>query len=460
MIELSFALYLVVVFGIGVVAHRRTQNFGDYVLGGRSLGPWTAALSAGASDMSGWLLLGLPGLAYGATGEAIWLALGLLAGTWLNWLWVAPRLRTRSVEADDAMTIPAYLAGCFPQRAAALRMIAALAILVFFVFYTSAGLVGAGKLFATVFDIDYRVAVVFGIVAVLSYTVLGGFLAVCWTDVLQGLMMLIALVLLPVIAFSAPAEIVAPVDWAAIYRSPALITIVSSVAWGLGYFGQPHVLARFKAIRDVNQVAHSRRIAISWTAFCMIGALAVGVAGRAALGGDLPDPERVFILLADALFHPFIAGLVIAAILAAIMSTADSQLLVCSSVLAEDCYRALWRRDAQPRELLRVGRLAVALVALVAGLLALNPDNSVLGLVSYAWAGFGAAFGPVILLSLYWRGLTADGALAAVMTGALVVVLWKQLSGGWFELYEIVPAFFAAGSVAILVSSIRPGVRA
>jgi len=457
-IGFSFAIYLVAVLAIGIAAHVRTRNFSDYVLGGRSLGPVTTALSAGASDMSGWLLLGLPGLAYVATAEAGWLALGLLSGTWLNWLLVAPRLRTRSVEANDAMTIPAYFAAAFPQRETALRVISAAAILIFFVFYTSSGLVAAGKLFATVFEIEYSVAVVAGIVAVLSYTMLGGFLAVCWTDVLQGLMMMLALAILPVMAFMNPPS--GAVDFSGfevITDSPGVITIISSLSWGLGYFGQPHILARFKAIRSVDDVAFSRRVAVSWTAFCMMGALGVGIAGRFGIDAVLADPERVFIELTSLVFHPLLAGIVTAAILAAIMSTADSQLLVCSSVLAEDCYRALWFRQASPKVLLRVGRLAVASVAIVAGYLALNPDSSVLGLVSYAWAGFGAAFGPVILLSLYWPRLNANGVLAGIVTGAVVVVVWKQLDGRIFDIYEIVPAFaasmFAAWLVSILTDS-------
>lgn len=450
----SFAVYLVAVFAIGVYAHLRTRDFSDYVLGGRRLGPWTAALSAGASDMSGWLLMGLPGLAYTVSVEAGWLALGLLVGTYLNWRLLAPRLRTRSVEVGDALTIPAYLAKRFPESAHSLRVISSLAILVFFVFYTSSGLVAAGKLFATVFAIDYEIAIVAGALAVLSYTVMGGFLAVSWTDLLQGLMMLAALVVLPLVAATASegASDALRVEPAAFFDATSTLGwmgVVSALAWGLGYFGQPHILARFKAIRSVEDIGVSRRIAVTWTALCLLGALGVGATGSGYFPGGVADPERVFMLLADALLHPVLAGIVIAAILAAIMSTADSQLLVCSSVLAEDCYRALLRPTASSRELLVLGRSAVVVVAALAAWLALDPDATVLGLVAYAWAGFGASFGPVILLSLLWKPMNGSGALAGILAGALTVAVWKRLDGGLFELYEMVPGFIAGLTGAI-----------
>jgi len=451
----SFAAYLLAVFAIGIYAHLRTRDFSDYVLGGRRLGPWTAALSAGASDMSGWLLMGLPGLAYAVSAEAVWLALGLLAGTYLNWRLLAPRLRTRSVAVGDALTIPAYLAKRFPESAQGLRVISSLAILVFFVFYTSSGLVAAGKLFATVFAVQYETAVVAGVVAVLSYTVMGGFLAVSWTDLLQGLMMLVALVILPIAAVSVDAGArgalsLEPAAFLDATRTLGWTGTVSALAWGLGYFGQPHILARFKAIRSVADIRISRRIAVTWTALCLLGALGVGATGSGYFPDGVADPERIFMLLADALLHPLLAGIVIAAILAAIMSTADSQLLVCSSVLAEDCYRALLRPAASSGELLVLGRSAVVLVAAVAAFLALDPEATVLGLVAYAWAGFGASFGPVILLSLLWKPMTGRGALAGILAGAATVAVWKQLSGGLFDLYEIVPGFIAglAGGVA------------
>jgi len=451
----SFAAYLLAVFAIGIYAHLRTRDFSDYVLGGRRLGPWTAALSAGASDMSGWLLMGLPGLAYAVSAEAVWLALGLLAGTYLNWRLLAPRLRTRSVAVGDALTIPAYLAKRFPESAQGLRVISSLAILVFFVFYTSSGLVAAGKLFATVFAVQYETAVVAGVVAVLSYTVMGGFLAVSWTDLLQGLMMLVALVILPIAAVSVDAGArgalsLEPAAFLDATRTLGWTGTVSALAWGLGYFGQPHILARFKAIRSVADIRISRRIAVTWTALCLLGALGVGATGSGYFPNGVADPERIFMLLADALLHPLLAGIVIAAILAAIMSTADSQLLVCSSVLAEDCYRALLRPAASSGELLVLGRSAVVLVAAVAAFLALDPEATVLGLVAYAWAGFGASFGPVILLSLLWKPMTGRGALAGILAGAATVAVWKQLSGGLFDLYEIVPGFIAglAGGVA------------
>nr|WP_165855346.1 sodium/proline symporter PutP [Marinobacter sp. JSM 1782161] len=468
-VTVTFIIYILLMLAIGYIAWKRTSNLSDYVLGGRSLGPMPSALSAGASDMSGWLLLGLPGYAYAAGYEAIWIAVGLLVGTWLNWLIVARRLRTYSLAAGDSLTLPSYFENRFEDKSRILRIISAFFILLFFLFYTSSGLVAGGKLFETVFGIDYTNAVIIGTVAVVSYTFFGGFLAVVWTDVIQGLLMFAALLLVPIMAINADG------GWSATQaameaKNPEFLSaftsadgsamtvmgILSLLGWGLGYFGQPHILARFKAIRSENDIPTARRIAVVWSGLGLLGALLVGFSAIGYFETPLEDGERAFMLLVDALFHPVIAGVLLAAILAAIMSTADSQLLVSSSALAEDFYKALFRREASQSELVWVGRFAVVGIAVVACALAFNPDSKVLELVSYAWAGFGAAFGPALILSLFWKRMTRLGALAGIIVGGVTVVVWGNLSGGILDLYEIIPGFILATIAIVVVSLATP----
>ncbi|MFD1381884.1 sodium/proline symporter PutP [Rhodanobacter aciditrophus] len=469
-ISFTFLAYLIVMLGIGLYAYKRTSNSEDYFLGGRSLGPWPTALSAGASDMSGWLLLGLPGYAFAAGMESIWLAGGLLAGTYLNWLICAKRLRTYSVETH-ALTLPEYLSTRFQDKSKLIQTISAFFILLFFLFYTSSGLVAGGKLFETVFGLDYRWAVVIGTVCVVSYTLFGGFLAVSWTDLVQGLLMCAALAIVPFAIMEG--------DWSTLPatladKNPELLTlwrdingeplsaigIISLVAWGLGYFGQPHILARFKASRSNKDIATARRIAVGWTAISMIGALLIGMVGIVYvdnhMGGALDDGEKIFMILVNAVFNPVVAGILLAAILAAIMSTADSQLLVSSSALAEDFYKTWLNPNATQKQIVNVGRLGVVALSIIALVLAFNPESSVLGLVSYAWAGFGAAFGPAIILSLFWRNMNRNGALAGIIVGGVTIVVWKQISGGIFDLYEIVPGFILS-TLAIIIVSIMTG---
>ncbi|WP_376770965.1 sodium/proline symporter PutP [Marinobacter arenosus] len=464
-ISITFLAYILLMLGVGYVAWKRTSNLSDYILGGRSLGPLPSAISAGASDMSGWLLLGLPGYAYAAGYEAIWIAVGLLAGTWLNWLFVASRLRTYSLSAGDSLTLPSYFENRFNDTSRILRVVCAFFILMFFLFYTSSGLVAGGKLFETVFGLDYTVAVIVGTIAVVSYTFFGGFLAVTWTDVIQGLLMFAALLLVPIMAINADGgwgamtaameaknpeflDAFTGTDGAAL----GVLSILSLLGWGLGYFGQPHILARFKAIRSEDDVPAARRIAVTWSGLGLLGALLCGFAAIGYFETPLDDGERAFMLLVDALFHPVIAGILLAAILAAIMSTADSQLLVSSSALAEDFYKALFRKEASQEELVWVGRLAVVGIAIIACILGLNPDSKVLELVSYAWAGFGAAFGPALILSLFWREMTRNGAIAGIIVGGATVVVWGNMSGGLLDLYEIIPGFIFA-TIAIVVVS-------
>ncbi|APX92566.1 sodium/proline symporter [Halomonas sp. 1513] len=465
-IGLTFGVYLLVMLGIGIVAYRRTTNLSDYILGGRSLGPWTSAISAGASDMSGWLLLGLPGAAYVSGISASWIAIGLLIGTWLNWLIVARRLRIYSFRASDSLTLPDFFANRFNDNTQLLRVISAIFILAFFLFYTSSGLVAGGRLFETVFGFDYTIAVTVGTLAIIFYTFFGGFLAVSWTDLIQGLMMAAALAIVPIIAFTdlggasgAGAALAAEsehmLSWfrdASTGEALTAMGIISSLAWGLGYFGQPHILARFAAIRSEDDIPAARRIAVSWSALCLVAAVAVGLLGVGFVSRELGDGETVFMVMVNLIFHPVIAGILLAAILAAVMSTADSQLLVSSSALTDDFYKALFRKDASQSELVWVGRFAVIGIAVIAYLLALNPDATVLDLVSYAWAGFGAAFGPALIMSLFWRRMNQWGALAGIVVGGVTVVVWAELSGGLFDLYEIVPGVLFAYLAIVAVS--------
>lgn len=441
---------------VGIIACRRTSTLSDYILGGRRLNSFVTALSAEASDMSGWLLLGLPGYAYAAGCESIWLAGGLLIGTYLNWRLVAPRLRDYSVMAGDSFTISEYLEARFHDRSRMLRLISGIFILVFFMIYTTSGLVAGGKLFSTVFGLPYESAVVLGASTIVAYTFLGGFLAVCWTDCIQGILMLVALVALPLMVVHEQGgwgqgfetlrginpDLLNPFT-SADGGALSAISIISLMGWGLGYFGQPHILTRFMAIRSSGEVPRARVIAMGWVTAGLVGSVLVGLGGIGTLATPLAgaDTEKVFILLVRALLHPIPAGICLAAILAAIMSTADSQLLVSSSVLAEDFYKDLFRKDASAKELMWAGRLAVVFIALWAGALSMNPASMVLDLVAYAWAGFGAAFGPTLLMSLLWKRMTRNGALAGIITGGLTVIVWKQLEGGLFDLYEIVPGF-------------------
>ena len=464
----TFVVYLAVMLLIGYYAYMRTSNSSDYFLGGRTLGPWPAALSAGASDMSGWLLLGLPGYAYAAGMESLWLAAGLLIGTWANWTIGAKRLRTYSITTDNALTLPEFLSRRFNDKSKLVQTIAAFFILTFFLFYTSSGLVAGGKLFETVFGLDYSLAVIVGTVCVVSYTLFGGFLAVSWTDLVQGLLMSAALLIVPIAAMQGGfGQLMTDLDainpelltlWNGIDGQPlSWIAIVSLMAWGLGYFGQPHILARFQATRTNKDLVTARRIAVIWTALSMCGAVLVGLVGllyvQGNITGGLADGEKIFMLLVNAVFHPVVAGILLAAILAAIMSTADSQLLVSSSALAEDFYKQLIRQDASSAEVMMVGRLGVIILSLFALWLAMSPDSSVLGLVSYAWAGFGAAFGPVLLLSLYWKRMNRNGALAGILVGGVTIVIWKQLQGGIYDIYEIVPGIIFA-TIAIVIATL------
>ncbi len=467
----AFLLYVIIVLAIGVYAYTKTKDASDYFLGGRKLSPLVSAISASASDMSGWILLGLPGYAYLAGLEAAWITLGLMIGVAANWLLMAKRLRIYTEMLDDAVTIPAYLQRRFNDSKVWLKSIAALSILLFFLFYVASGLIAGGKLFNVVFGLDYYIAVFVGVVLILFYTLFGGFLAVSWTDVFQGSLMLIALIAVPVLVIGnigGVSTAVAQIDAAnpqllnlftsATGEPLGWLAIISLLGWGLGYFGQPHILARFKALRSADETGVAAGIGVSWASFGYLMAILVGLCGVAYLNEPLADPEKVFITLTSLVFHPLVAGILLAAILAAIMSTVDSQLLVCSAALAEDLYPLLVKKSLSAEKRMQIGRIAVVVLAVVAASLAMDPESKVLDVVSYAWAGLGASLGPAILISLYWRSMTAQGALAGVLVGAVTVIAWSQLSGGLFDLYELVPGFTFASLAVVLVSLLSPAV--
>jgi len=446
----TFIVYLVGMLGIGTFFYKMTDNLSDYILGGRQLNSAVAALSAGASDMSGWLLLGLPGALYAGGMSQSWIAIGLVIGAYLNWQFVATRLRSYTEVANDSLTLPDFFEYRFEDRSRLLRVISAVVILVFFTIYTASGLVGGAKLFQSTFNMEYRIALWVGAIVIVSYTFLGGFMAVSWTDFFQGSLMFIALLVVPVMtiydigSWDRAVSLAAKVDlsYIDIYSGMTFMGIISLMAWGLGYFGQPHILARFMAVKSTKVIPQARMIGMTWMILGILGSIFAGFSGIGYFtDAPLQDAEKVFIELTQVQFNPWLAGFLLAAILSAIMSTVDSQLLVCSSALAEDFYKSLFRSHAGDKELVWIGRASVIVLALIATLIASDPNSKVLDLVAYAWAGFGASFGPVVLLSLFWRRMTRNGALAGMITGAVTVLVWKQLSGGIFDLYEILPGF-------------------
>lgn len=471
----TFIVYFAVMIAVGIWVYSRTRTLTDFALGGRSLNAPTAALSAQASDMSGWLLLGLPGAVYAAGVGATWIAIGLLIGTYLNWLFVAPRLRTYTERANNAISLSAYFEERFEDRTRLLRIVSAVVIVVFFTVYVASGLVAGGVLFESVFGVDSVLAITVAVAVIVLYSFLGGFLAVSFTDAIQGTMMFLALLVVPLVGIGllggfgaltgalgdesptlldmgAEASLAeAGGEWGA--GTPlTVIGVISLLAWGLGYFGQPHILARFMGIRSAREIPAARRIGVTWVVVTLAGASLVGLVGIGVLDEPLAyeDRESVFIVLTQQLFNPWIAGMLLAALLAAIMSTADSQLLVSSIALTEDFYRAFLNRNASDNTLVWVGRGTVIAVAVVAYVIALG-GGGVLDIVAYAWAGFGAAFGPVILLSLFWPRMTWAGALAGMLGGAITVVLWRQVPAlADTGVYEMVPGWIVATGLALL----------
>lgn len=464
-IALAFILYLVLMMSIGLYYSRRQKNLSSYILGDRQLGPWLTSMSAEASDMSGWMLMGLPGYAYLHGLSAFWTGIGLIVGTWANWVLVSQRLRNYTEVADNSLTIPDYLSNRFEDRKNGLRLICALFIILFFIIYTSSGFVAAGKLFNTIFGIPYLHALLLGAFVVVFYTFLGGFSAVALTDFIQGTMMFFTVLYVPVaatIALGGPMPTLDILskegsDFFSFFPdstgvSALLVMIVSSLGWGLGYFGQPHILVKFMAIGDPKELKKSTRIAMTWVLLSLSFAIAIGVVGKAYLSTPLENAnaERVFILMAESLSAPFITGIIWSAILAAIMSTSSSQLLVTSSAVSRDLFQAFLKKDASEKTLIWVSRLSVLLVSAIAVYLGSDPNSYIFSIVSYAWAGFGACFGATVLLSLYWKRMTLKGAYAGVIVGGLTVLIWKHFE--WFGLYELVPGFFFSVAAIVIVS--------
>lgn len=469
---LALGIYFLSMLAIGLYAYRQSSdNLSDYMLGGRKLGPGVTALSAGASDMSGWLLMGVPGAMYAAGISQIWIGVGLVIGAYLNYILLAPRFRVYTELAKDSITLPDYLENRFADPSRLLRLVSALVIVVFFTLYTSSGMVAGGKLFESVFGLDYQLGLFLTASVVIAYTLLGGFLAVSRTDFVQGLIMFVALVMVPIVAFGAldqPTQMFTIIEQLNpkhldLFTGTSVLGIISLLAWGLGYFGQPHIIVRFMAIRSVSDFKMARRIGMSWMIISLIGAMAIGFVGIAythQTQTPIDDPETIFILLSQVLFHPFVGGLLLAAILAAIMSTISSQLLVTSSALTQDFFKTFLHKNATDSLQVLVGRASVFVVALIAILLALDSSSSILGLVANAWAGFGAAFGPVVLMSLYWKRMNHWGALAGIAAGALTVLFWAyspyQIEGKQLNdfLYAMIPGVFVSALVTWLVSLI------
>ncbi|AKR10540.1 sodium/proline symporter [Bacillus cereus BAG1X2-3] len=462
-IMVSLAIYMAGMLYIGYWSYKKTSDLSDYMLGGRGLGPAVTALSAGASDMSGWMLMGLPGAMYATGLSSVWIAIGLLIGAYANYLIIAPRLRTYTEVANDSITIPDFFENRFKDRTKILRFVSAIVILVFFTFYASAGLVSGGRLFENSFNLDYKIGLFVTVGVVVAYTLFGGFLAVSWTDFVQGCIMFIALVLVPIVAFTDVGGVtetfntIKQVDASHLdmFKGTTILGIISFLAWGLGYFGQPHIIVRFMAITSIKDLKTSRRIGIGWMTISIIGAMLtglIGIAYYAKNNATLQDPEMVFVTFSNILFHPYITGFLLSAILASIMSSISSQLLVISSAVTEDFYKTFFRRNASDKELVFIGRLSVLVVAMIAVVLAYHPSDTILTLVGYAWAGFGSAFGPAILLSLYWKRTNKWGVLAGMIVGAVVVIAWVQIPSLKAIMYEMVPGFFCSLLTVIVVS--------
>lgn len=460
---IAIGVYLLILLTIGYYSYKKTSNLSDYMIGGRGLGPLVTALSAGASDMSGWMLMGLPGAVYLTGISNIWIGIGLTVGAYFNYLLLAPRFRVYTEIANDSMTIPDYLENRFKDKSNILRLVSGIVILVFFILYVSSGLVAGGKLFVDTYKLTYTMGVVVTLSVVVLYTYYGGFLAVSLTDFFQGTLMFICLITVPIVAymnigvdagtFINKVKAIDPKLFD-IFRGTSIASIISLLAWGLGYFGQPHIIVRFMAIKSAKELKSARRIGIGWMAIGLLGAVVSGIIGLVYFtehNSPLSDPETVFLRLGDILFHPFITGIILSAVLAAIMSTISSQLLVCSSSITKDFYLAFFNKEASEKQQMVIGKLAVLVIAAFATVLAYLPNKTILDIVGQAWAGFGSSFGPVLLLSLYWKRMTKWGALSGMIVGGLTVILWIVLGLSSF-LYEMIPGFSLSLLSVIIVS--------
>ncbi len=456
-----FVTYFIFMVGIGVFFFIRSKNGGekDYFLGGRNMGPWVSALSAGASDMSAWVLMGLPASIYAAGLSQSWIAIGLGIGYAVSWLTVAPRLRKYSIAADDSITIPQFLTSRFKTSNRSLQIISAVIFLVAYTIYAASSIKACGTLFNTVMGIDATVAMYIAAVIIIGYTFLGGFSAVCWTDFFQGLLMLGALLIAPIFAL---ALINGGEGTGSLTQLPAGYwnmfsdwkAIISGLGWGLGYFGMPHIIIRFMSLRSDKDVKKSAVIGISWTVLILIFSVAAGIIGHLFLG-EIADSSVVFITMVRKIFPALISGLLLSAILAAAMSTADSQLLASASAFSSDVYKPVIRKNkASDKEMLWAGRFVVLAISIIAVLIASNPKSgTIMGLVENAWGVFGASFGPVIVLALFWRRFNFVGAIAGIITGAAVDILWLAFLKGT-GIYEIIPGFICGILAAVIASLI------
>lgn len=492
---IAFIIYLGFMIFIGLRYASKNNSTSDFFLGGRKVGPWVSALSAEASDSSAWLLMGLPGLCYlGGVKETFWTALGLIIGTYLNWLIVAKPLRKCSIAFGDSITIPEFFANRFKDKTHILSVLSVILIVFFFTIYTASGFVACAKLFNSVFGLPYHAGLAIGLLVILCYTITGGYTAVCTTDFVQGTLIFVAFVfssIIAIISLGGPAQAydaVRSFDANAVAgkfgetlqnafttnNSFDIPAIISALAWGLGYFGMPHIIIRFMGIRSNQDIKKARRIGIAWMIVSYVGTFLIGTLGTAfllnhgtILGADagtiiegvttFGDAETVFSATMQNMYPAFIAGIFLCAILAASMSTADSQLLAAASAVSRDIYKNIIKKDAQEKDVLNISRFTVFAIALIALLLSLDANSSIFKLVSYAWAGFGSTFGPIVLLALYWRGMTNKGAIAGLFGGAITVVFWHQMKGGWnniFDYYEIIPGFIVCMILSIIVSLI------
>ncbi|MBR5406652.1 MAG: sodium/proline symporter PutP [Lachnospiraceae bacterium] len=484
----AFFAYLLMMIIIGAMCMKQNNNTEDYFLGGRNLGGFVAALSAQASDMSGWLLMGLPGSIYlMGTGQA-WIGIGLFIGTAINWIFISGKLRKYTIRANNSLTLPEFFQNRYKDDKNLLLGASSIVVVIFFLVYTASALASGGKLFNSIFGIDYHTALVIGALVILVYTFMGGFLAVCTTDFIQGTLMLVALLIIPIIAYcmmgaSNMSSVLSgtgvdPVSFMNIMQENGApikaVSIISSLGWGLGYFGMPHILVRFMAIKDDKELKKSKIVGISWVFLSLLFACIIGIVGRAYLAPVIlgsegtASSESVFIEMIKKMFIedfriPFIAGIFLCAILAAIMSTADSQLLVTASAVAEDLYKGIFKKDADELSVLKLSRVTVVIVAMLAIAIAWNPDSSVMALVSDAWAGFGAAFGPLVLMSLFWKRTNLSGAFAGIVSGAAVVILWDYIPlmagstlGSATGLYSLVPGFIISLVLIVVVSLMTP----
>ena len=471
---IAIVIYLAAMVAIGIWSYTKTSKYDDYVLGGRGLHPFVAAMSAGASDMSGWLLMGLPGALFLTGMSELWMAIGLIIGAWANWKWVAPRLRSYSEVAGNSITVPSFFENRLRDNSRALRVIAAIIIIFFFTFYVSSGMVSGGRYFESTFNGDYLTGMLIVSAVTVLYTFVGGFLAVSYTDVVQGLMMFAALIIVPVMALIAldnPSDIfsfasenpygttgIDNPDYFNMVAGVSAAVIIGNLAWGLGYFGQPHIIVRFMAMRKPSDAKAGRFYGISWMVLSIVGAVFTALVGTVFFTQndysitDQEAFETIFLDMAQVMFHPLIAGLVLTAVLAAIMSTMSSQLLIVSSSLIEDLWKMITNKDLGEKTLILLSRIAVVFIAIIAGVLAINPSDSILGLVGFAWAGFGAAFGPLVLMALYWKRLNSKGAIAGMITGAVVAIVWGMVPATSDLIYEIVPGFIAHLIVSVAVT--------